>query len=151
LVVIEDGRAVSLAQASPPLPVALFTKPGSSANIMESSSGYVILAHQEPEKRERALADWRRNNPHQKIPRDLDRHLQRIRNKGYELVNSYQVQGIINISFPILDARGSALAAVTSPYIQRQRDTTTTAETVRLLRHCARAIAAGIGSGTEFG
>ena len=55
-------------------------------------------------------------------PRDLTSHLTAIKERGYEEKESYEVEGIINVSFPILDEHGHAIAALTVPYICRIGD-----------------------------
>ncbi|MGO4210787.1 IclR family transcriptional regulator [Terriglobus sp. YAF25] len=44
--VVESGRVVILAQVNAPTSVGFYVKLGSTVDIMEASSGYVILAHQ---------------------------------------------------------------------------------------------------------
>jgi DNA-binding IclR family transcriptional regulator len=45
--VIEGGRVVILAQVNAPTSVGFYVKLGSSVDIMDASTGYVILAHQD--------------------------------------------------------------------------------------------------------
>jgi DNA-binding IclR family transcriptional regulator len=49
----------------------------------------------------------------------LDGHFAMIRKLGYEEAESLQIQGIKNISFPVLDPSGHAFAAVTVPFLRR--------------------------------
>ena len=101
-----------LAQVNAPTNLGFYVKLGSTVDLMESASGYVILAHQENSSRQRTLAEWSRETG-EEPPGDLETHLARIRKLGYELRASYLVKGILNISFPIFDDRGSALGALT--------------------------------------
>jgi DNA-binding IclR family transcriptional regulator len=66
-------------------------------------------------------------------------HLARIRHRGYEERASYEVDGVINISFPALDDKGHAIAALTVPFLQRVGDQTTAA-TVREVLHKASVL-----------
>jgi DNA-binding IclR family transcriptional regulator len=142
--VLEDAKVVILAQVNAPTSVGFYVKPGSTVNIMEAASGYVILAHNSPEQRERTLAEWSRQTG-SKPPRDLAEHLQRIRKIGYEKRASYQVKGVVNISFPILDSTGTALGALTVPYIQYSTDTAPIGYVTESLRKAAAEITACIG------
>jgi DNA-binding IclR family transcriptional regulator len=51
------------------------------------------------------------------IPDDLEERLAQIRQRGYEVMPSQQTSGVYNLSAPILSPDGSALAALTCPYL----------------------------------
>jgi DNA-binding IclR family transcriptional regulator len=142
--VLEDTKVVILSQVNAPTSIGFYVKPGSTVDIMDAASGYVILAHNSPEQREGTLAEWSRQTGN-KPPRDLADHLQRIRKIGYEKRASYQVKGVVNISFPIFDSTGSALGALTVPYIQYSTETASIAEVTDQLRKAAAKITTCIG------
>lgn len=142
--VLQDTNVVILAQVNSGTSVGFYVKPGSSIDLMEAATGYVILAHFTPEQRERILAEWSRRT-RAKPPRDLNIHLDRIRKTGYEKCASYQVKGIVNISFPILDNRGTPLAALTVPYIEYSTGSVSLAYVIDILRRAAIEITAAIG------
>jgi DNA-binding IclR family transcriptional regulator len=119
-------------------------KLGSTVDLMEAGSGYAILAHQVGAQRERTLAEWSRETG-KKLPRNLEAHLERIRRAGYEKRASYLVKGIVNISFPIFDDRGSPLGALTVPHIQYNVSTKNSIQIIPLLREAAEKITAAIG------
>ncbi len=141
--VLEGGRVVIVAQVNAPTDVGFFVKLGSTVDIMESGSGYVILAHQTLSQRGRTLAEWARETG--KIPpRDLDVHLKRIREAGYEKRASYLVKGIVNFSFPIFDDRGAPVGALTVPHIHFT-DPTRNFQVIQLMREAAETITTAIG------
>jgi DNA-binding IclR family transcriptional regulator len=143
--VLEDARIVIIAQVNAPTSVGFYVKLGSTVNLMEAATGYVILAHQDKEHLERTLAEWTRQTG-KKAPRDFEKHLERIRKAGFEKRASYQVKGVVNISFPILDSRGSALCALTVPYIQSSVDNKVSlASVTQSLRKAAGEITAAVG------
>jgi DNA-binding IclR family transcriptional regulator len=142
--VLEGGRIVILAQVNAPTDLGFFVKLGSTVDLMEAGSGYTILAHQDAAQRERTLAEWSRETG-KKAPRDLDMHLERIRRAGYEKRESYLVKGIVNISFPIFDDRGSPLGALTVPHIQYNEATKNSIQIIPLLREAAEKITTSIG------
>jgi len=111
---------------------------------MEAPSGYVILAHLDAVQRERALAGWS-NQSGKKAPRDLEAHLERIRQAGCEKRASYLVKGVVNISFPVLDDRGLAVGALTIPFLQYTEPPKGRDAVIESLRKAALQITAAIG------
>ena len=142
--VIEDGHVVILAQVNAPTNQGFFVKLGSTVDIMDSASGYVILAHQDPAQRMRTIADWSRETG-KKPPGNLVSHLDRLRLIGHERRASYLVKGIINISFPIFDDRGTPLGALTVPYIEHHKAAYREADVIIALGEAAAEITAAIG------
>lgn len=142
--VLEGSRVVILAQVNAPADVGFFVKLGSTVDLMEAGSGYAILAHQSSARREQTLVEWSKDTG-KRLPRDLDVHLATILKAGYEKRASYLVKGIVNISFPIFDERGSPLGALTVPHIQYNDATKKSIAIIPLLREAADRITAAIG------
>jgi DNA-binding IclR family transcriptional regulator len=136
-----------LAQVNAPSSVGFYVKLGSSVELMEATTGYVILAHQDDEHRARTLAEWKRLTG-QEVPADLPAHLARVKRQGYESRPSYKVRGVTNISYPIFDERGSAIGALTVPYIQHIDASASAAEVSASLKKAAAEISAAIGGKT---
>jgi len=142
--VIETDRVVILAQVNGPSNQGFYVKLGSTVDLMDSSSGYVILAHQDAAQRSRVIADWS-GETGKRPPRDLTAHLHRLRKSGYERRASYLVKGVINISFPIFDDRGWPLGALTVPYIEHHKASCLESGVTKALRKAAAEITAAIG------
>ena len=142
--VLEGGRVVILAQMNAPTNLGFYVKLGSTVDLMEAASGYVILAHLDAVQRERALVDWS-NQSGKKPPRDLEVHLERIRQQGCEKRASYLVKGVVNISFPVLDDRGLAIGALTIPFLQYTEPPKGRDAVIESLRKAAFQITAAIG------
>jgi DNA-binding IclR family transcriptional regulator len=143
--VIESEHVVFLAQVNAPAEQGFYVKLGSTVDIMDSSSGYVILAHQDAAHRSRTIAAWSRATG-KMPPGSLATHLDRLRKVGHERRASYVVKGVINISFPIFDDRGAPLGALTVPYIERRhKGSCPEADVVKALREAATEITAAIG------
>lgn len=142
--VLELGKVSILAQVNAPTRIGFYVKLGSTVDIMDSASGYVILAHQSEAPLERILEAWKRETD-KKLPRDLHPHLNRIRKLGYEKRASYEVRGVMNISFPIFNQHGQAIAALTIPYIQYASSPVKVVEVVDELRHAAAEITEKLG------
>ncbi|HVG27930.1 MAG TPA: IclR family transcriptional regulator [Acidobacteriaceae bacterium] len=142
--VLEADKVVILAQVNSPTNLGFYVKLGSTVDLMEAASGYVILAHQGKDERERTIAEWRRRT-NKRLPGDLSAHLDRIRKSGFEKRASYLVKGVVNISFPICDERGSALGALTIPYIQYATESVPQRQVIEALRRAAEEINLAIG------
>jgi DNA-binding IclR family transcriptional regulator len=140
----EGALVVILAQVNSPSNLGFFVKLGSTVDLMEAASGYVILAHQGADQCARSLAEWSRETSH-RPPSDLPLHLARIAKAGYEKRASYLVKGVVNFSFPIFDTRGLAVAALTVPFIQYSGSTIQSAEIIQAMRESADEITAAIG------
>ncbi len=142
--VLDSDRVVILAQVNAPANLGFYVKLGSTVDLMESASGYVILSHLEEQQCERTLAEWSHVSS-KKAPRDLNVHLARIRKAGYEKRASYLVKGVMNISFPVLDDRGSSIGALTVPYIQYTEPAKTMDQVINSLSRAAGEISRAIG------
>jgi len=116
--VLKGGQVVIVAQVDSHVSSGFYVRTGAAIDLMHAATGHVILAHQTPEVCSRAIEMWCEQSG-ERPPRDLTAHLARIRSRGYEERASYEVDGVINISFPVLDDRGSAIAALTVPFLQR--------------------------------
>ena len=142
--VIEGDHVVILAQVNAPSNQGFYVKLGSTVDLMDSSSGYVILAYQDADHRLRTIGNWRRETG-KKPPSDITSHLDRLRTIGHERRASYLVKGVTNISFPIFDDRGAALGALTVPYIEHHKSSHSEAKVIEALESAAAEITAAIG------
>jgi DNA-binding IclR family transcriptional regulator len=145
--IIEGAEVTILAQVNAPTSVGFYVKLGSSVELMEATTGYVILAHQAEEHRARTLAEWQRLTGSE-VPADLYAHLARVKRQGFESTPSYKVRGVTNISYPIFDERGSALGALTVPYIQLIDGVANASQVSASLKKASREITAAIGGRT---
>ena len=142
--IIEGAQVTILAQVNPSTSIGFYVKLGSSVELMEATTGYVILAHQDEEHRARTLAEWKRLTEDD-LPADLHAHLARVKRQGFESRPSYKVRGVTNISYPIFDERGSAIGALTVPYIQLIDPVANASQVSAALKEASREITAAIG------
>jgi DNA-binding IclR family transcriptional regulator len=145
--IIEGAQVTILAQVNAPTSVGFYVRLGSSVELMEASTGYVILAHQDKEHRTRTLTEWKRLTG-EEVPADLPAHLARIKKQGFESRPSYKVRGVTNISYPIFDGRGSAIGALTVPYIQHIDLIANASQVSANLKRASREITTAIGGKT---
>jgi DNA-binding IclR family transcriptional regulator len=146
--VVDGGHVVILAQVDSPEPTGFYVKVGSKVDLMHAATGHVILAHQSDDARERAIQEWAAETKKKK-PADLDDHLAKIRQRGYERRASYEVAAVTNISFPVLNAQGDAVAGLTVPYVKRIEDTIHVQEIVAALKVASRQISEALGAVPE--
>jgi DNA-binding IclR family transcriptional regulator len=142
--VLEAGQVVIVAQADSPISPGFYVKAGSIVDLMHAATGHVILAHLPQEARERAIETWQHNTGN-RVPKDLDEHLEKIQAQGYEERDSYEIRGVVNISYPVLDERGNAVAALTVPYLARIEGSTTTKQVRAALRDASVKLSEAIG------
>lgn len=143
--VLDGGHVVILAQVDSPESTGFYVKVGSKVDLMHATTGHVILAHQDQDSCRRAVDEWMLETS-KKMPADLEEHLTKIRIRGYERRPSYEVTGVINIGFPILNAQGNAVAGLTVPYVKRIEDTVGIPEIIVSLRRASRQISEAIGA-----
>src|SRR5256885_7402640 len=142
--VLNGGQVVIIAQVDSPVSPGFYVKAGAVVDLMHAATGHVILAHQTQETRTRAIQTWCKRSKTE-VPRDLTSHLAAIKDRGYEEKESYEVEGIINVSYPVLDEHGYAVAALTVPYIRRIGDNTTTAIVRQSLKRASSQLSQEIG------
>jgi DNA-binding IclR family transcriptional regulator len=142
--VLNGGQVVIIAQVDSPVSPGFYVKAGAVVDLMHAATGHVILAHQTQEARARAIQTWCKRNKAE-APRDLTSHLAAIKERGYEEKESYEVEGVINVTYPVLDEHGFAVAALTVPYIRRIDDSTTTAVVRQTLKKASSQLSLEIG------
>ena len=139
-----DGEVVVITQVDAPGSAGFALKLGAKIDLLNTASGHLILAFQPDELRARSLAAWRRRTDWA-LPPDLQEHLTRIRERGYEEMVSYQVAGVVNISFPILNQHHEAIAALSVPFLPRIGDRVGPPQVKTALQSASRALSIAIG------
>jgi len=146
--VYSAGRMVVAAEAQSSHPVGISVRVASDYSLLHTASGRVLLTWQ-PAR----LADhWIRESEANLTPkgkREIDEHLQTIRERGYEFSDSDIMHGLTDISFPILNAEGFALAALTVPYLQPLKAKKKVLAVVSMVRESAEIIHRNITQGTH--
>ena len=143
--VIDGGHVVIVAQVDSPESTGFYVKLGSKVELMHAATGHVILACQTEAARGRVLEEWARETKRKK-PADLDSHLAKIHRRGHERRPSYQVEGVVNVSFPIFGAQGEPIAGLTVPYVKRTEDRVSISDVVRVLGEASREMSEALGA-----
>ena len=132
---------------------------GSTFDLLETSSGRVILTFQSEQERKRRL--HRRKLfmkiedtsvlPKKKL-KEIEKkyskqNTHRIKKDGYEIVKSLAIQGITNISFPVFDNSSYAIAAITTPFINRfnEKNQLSIAQTAKILETYSSILSKQLG------
>jgi DNA-binding IclR family transcriptional regulator len=144
LAMLNHAEVVVVAQSDAPGNMGFSVRLGSNINLLNTSSGHVILAFQSDEIRARALTAWRIRS-RKSIPAGLYRHLNQIRRRGYEELASYLVHGVVNISYPILNQHGEAIAAITVPFLACIGDSVGPPQVKEALSLASGALSSAIG------
>lgn len=117
LVVRSDDHILVIGQVDNPGYNVMSIRLGARIPVWKTSSGRVIVANQSPEW----VNEFVRNHPHPDgvSPDVLIDDLATVRARGYEVLPSYVIKGVTNISAPIIGHDGWAAAALTIPYVDR--------------------------------
>jgi DNA-binding IclR family transcriptional regulator len=118
LVIPEGGQALVIAQASPIGTWEFRVKIGAQLNLLTSASGQTLLAFQTDDSLSDTLALWGACH----LERDARSVMQagaEIAAQGFRCAPSAQLFGVQDLSVPIRDPNGRAVAALTCAYIAR--------------------------------
>ncbi|MCO5071853.1 MAG: IclR family transcriptional regulator [Rhizobiaceae bacterium] len=111
-----------VAQVDSPAPLGFRLRVGTKNPAMSTSSGRLLVAFQRPATKDWILEELRRSRPPEEFE-DLVRRTEKIRTRGYEMVTGEGLQGITDVSFPLLDSTGFAQAVLTMPFLPAARQT----------------------------
>ncbi len=142
LAIFQNGRVVVVAQVDSPERWSFGLKVGVVMGLTDTSSGHVLLAYQDEVTRTRMLS----NHIHVEGELDMDPGqlfslLETVRQTGYAMMPSIQIQGVTNIARPVWGLGQRVVAAINIPHIARI-DGTPTPDTAQiklvLAEICAR-------------
>jgi DNA-binding IclR family transcriptional regulator len=146
LTIYSQGKQVVLAKVDTPSGMGFSVRAGSELEILISASGRVLLAFQDAETMRLRIDESVERRPEQADPQ-IESILGTIRKTGYESIPSVQVRGLYAVSFPILDTRGHAIAALTVPYSERidQSQRKSVPDVTKALGKAARVLSQRVG------
>ncbi len=143
LVVLNEGETVVIANAAGTGDISFTLRLGYRRPAHDATSGRVILAFQDGEARERSL------QPAQLAGGLEDpgfwAMLDEIAARGFLVAESHDMPGVTDISAPILDRQGRAVASIVIPYLNRRSARTRHDEVLAELLATCRAISAELG------
>lgn len=118
LAVYDRGAVIVVAQVDSPEYWSLGVRVGAHLGLLGTGSGQALLAFSTSRERAFMLEEYERL-PHDRAPADLEGRLDALRRDGYAATDSQQIEGVRNLSIPILGPQGTAIAALTCPYLRR--------------------------------
>lgn len=119
----EDGDVVIASAFSAPGNWRQSLRPGAVIGIYNTGSGRVLAAFQSKDYRHRMLTEHNLVIGEERgDPKRFTSELDALQMRGCAVEPSQTVRGTTNISFPVLDPSGNAIAALTCPFIERIDD-----------------------------
>jgi DNA-binding IclR family transcriptional regulator len=144
LAILSGDHILVIGQVDNPGDNVMSVRLGAKIDIWRASSGRVILAHL-PRQQLHELA--------KKVPfpkgvslKKVEGELDNIRLNGHEVMDSFLVSGVVNISAPVIDHSGQAIAALTIPHIKRLDSELSFADCTEKLVNIARDLSASLGA-----
>lgn len=145
LVVANSDRILVVARAEPDRQMGWSVKLGAVFPLSEHyASARVLSAFQQPARRAEMvgiMAAQRDASPEAALTARLDR----IAHAGYDMAPSERTDGITDISFPIIDHLGQAIAALTVPFLPQAGSAADPDGVLLLQAPAARRISTAIG------
>lgn len=151
------GKLLVVAQQDSPSAFNYHVAVGSTFDLLETSSGRVLLTFQSEQERKRRLE---RRKLFMKISKESNisktkikqiekqfskKTIHKIKKDGCEIVKSLQIEGVTNISYPIFDNSCYAVAALTTPFIRRFYEKTNVKETSNILNKYSEKLSKDLG------
>jgi len=149
LSIFDDGEALVLAQCDTLEDSGYFVKPGTRRDVFLTGSGRILLAFQDGEERSRRLKVASEKTPGLMNPTEYLRRLDIIRFQGFEEMPSLQISGVHNLSFPVFDTSGHAIAAMTLPFLLRTDIDSTIDDAREALRDAAASLSQAMGAPSQ--
>ena len=118
LVIYFNGRGIIIAQQDSPGERGLNVRLGATAPLPNTCSGHILLAFAEPEQRREMLAEQAPRHKKILTAKAADNMAERIRQQGFEQIESGQIQGVIDIGYPVYDYSGKVAAALVVPFLE---------------------------------
>ena len=147
LVIAYHERIVVIAEERSSLPMGFGVRPGASFPMASRYVSARVLTACQPEARRAELA--RRMLAKDPPPRDgaaLAERLRRIAEAGYDAAPSEVHHGITDISFPVCDALGATVAALTVPLLPQRGAAADQTAVISELRTAVRQISRAMGA-----
>jgi DNA-binding IclR family transcriptional regulator len=146
LAVRYETRLLVLAHVPAPTPISLSVRLGADFPLADTTSGLVITAFEDERTRSDLIARCAGEGLAKEPARLNAQVLKQIRAKGFLREASSGIQGVMNISYPILDRAQRSVAALTLLFL-KQTDPQVPLDVAQDLTHRAsQAIAQRLGA-----
>lgn len=120
LAIISDDSVLVVAQVDPPGSHVMSIRLGARIDLWRASSGRAILAYEDEDRLAELFS--RATLPPGKTEQAVREDLARLRERGFEVIDSFTAHGIVNIAVPVFGHTGHSVAALTIPHLERFDD-----------------------------
>ncbi|MBX6323034.1 MAG: IclR family transcriptional regulator, partial [Rhodospirillaceae bacterium] len=144
LSVLEGASIWPIVYVDSPAHVGFRVRLGTPSPAARTASGRVLLAFQDPAARPsscRMLAE----SLDPASFRRVTARIEAVRARGFELVADETIRGVTDVSFPVLDGNGVALAALTMPFLETVSNPVSLDKAGRLLFAAAAELSEAAG------
>ncbi|QYZ70133.1 IclR family transcriptional regulator [Neotabrizicola shimadae] len=145
LAVLTDDSVLIAGQVDPPARHVMSVRLGTRVDVWRASSGRVMMAFAGAPELDEMFR--RAPVPDGMTEAQIRTDLEAIRKRGHEIVDSFVIKGVVNISAPIIDHTGQAIAALTVPHIQRIQDSVSFADCCTKAIETAARLTRSLGGG----
>jgi DNA-binding IclR family transcriptional regulator len=143
--VLSRTNVTIVAQIDSPLPIRYSVRLGAQFPAWETSSGILLCAMQTEASR-RSLFQQLTQLVTDETMAELQTKMKEVVARGYEERQSERIPGIINLSFPVYDRNGHAVAVLTTPYMPQRSNLATLDEVRTLVATAARQLSEALGN-----
>ena len=144
MAVLDGVNQRIIAQVDSPAAIAIRLRVGAASPAVRGTSGRTLIAFQPAWVQEWILSQAETIIPPEQLVR-YRRRIAHISNRGYERIEGEVVQGVTDLSFPIMNASGVSLAALTMPFLASQQVIVPFDEAAIMLFRAASRITALMG------
>jgi DNA-binding IclR family transcriptional regulator len=145
LIMMNANRILVVAQVEPDRPMGWSVKLGASFPFSANfASARVLAAFQTPERREEMI-ELMAEQDGTKSRRTVAEKLKRIAEAGHEVAESRVASGVVDISCPVFNQFGVAVAALTVPYLAQPTNQRPAQELAAATAAAAHEITLAIG------
>ena len=144
MAVLDGVNQRIIAQVDSPAAIAIRLRVGAASPAVRGTSGRTLIAFQATRVQEWILNEAKTTVPAEQLVRYRKR-ISDITARGYERIEGEVVQGVTDLSFPIMNASGVSLAALTMPFLASQQIIVPFDEAAVMLFRAAARISALMG------
>ena len=132
--ILQAGRVLVLAQVESPAPFGFRVRVGAEFPVVDTATGHVLLAFCPADDPE-VTAAWPKAG--KRASAALRLRIDDVRQQGYDAITDSLQPGVTDIAYPVIGRGGTAVAALTVPYVS----TSYSARDLASIRRAAAAAA----------
>ena len=117
LVIYYEGKGHVLVQQDSPSERIFSVRLGAEAPLITTCSGHILLAFSNAKMQKIMLDKIPEHHP-KLFDSSFKNKLKTIKDQGYEKILSEQIQGVIDVGYPVFDHNGDVVAALAVPFLE---------------------------------